>query len=186
MPKYPKCTKCRKPNPTPDACRCPACVEHGKRDVKQRREKRTKAGLCIDCAEPSGGTKRCRKCLDKANETSKEYCIQTKIEVMEHYGGPRCACCGEDHLIMLSLDHVDQNGAADRKENGKSGTGFYLRLRKLGYPPGFRVLCRNCNYAVYFSPNHVCPHRTGCFTCSNSEPLQPEHRPEVFPELIRS
>jgi hypothetical protein len=31
------------------------------------------------------------------------------------YGGFRCACCGEAEPLFLSLDHVNNDGAAHRK-----------------------------------------------------------------------
>lgn len=159
------CSKCRKPNPTPEKSRCPDCAEYGNKITKQSRQRRLKKGLCYDCPELAlPGKKRCKSCCEKSAESAREFAAALKLEALNAYGGPICGCCREDNVIMLTLDHVDQQGAEDRRQNGKSGTGFYQRLKKLGWPPGFRVLCRNCNYAVYFDPNHVCPHKTGCFS----------------------
>lgn len=67
-------------------------------------------------------------------------------QVLEAYGGtpPICACCGEWRYPFLSLDHIDGSGAAARK-TGDRGNVFWRRLRREGYPPGYRVLCHNCN-----------------------------------------
>lgn len=158
------CSKCRKPNSTPHKSRCPSCAAYGVRAVKKRRRNRSKTGVCYDCpSQAVAGRTRCRACLGKASARNKEACDRIKLEALNAYGGPACACCDETILDMLSLDHIAQDGAKDRRENGSSGTGFYYRLKKQGWPKGFRVLCRNCNYAVFLDPGHVCPHRKGCF-----------------------
>lgn len=68
---------------------------------------------------------------------------------------PACACCGERIATFLALDHVEGGGPAQRQETG--GGGFYTWLKKNGYPPGFRVLCHNCNHGREINGG-VCPH----------------------------
>jgi hypothetical protein len=59
---------------------------------------------------------------------------------------------------MLTIDHVDQNGAADRRTHGDATSAtFYTRLRREGFPPGYRVLCFNCNISAYRGGG-VCAH----------------------------
>ena len=81
--------------------------------------------------------------------------LKFKFEVLNAYGGPRCCCCGEDHVECLSIDHVNGNGAQHRRDNGY-GTNLYIWLRQQGYPPGFRVLCVNCNFVL--GRFGYCPH----------------------------
>lgn len=73
-----------------------------------------------------------------------------KAETMLAYGGA-CACCGEDNLDFLTIDHVGGDGAADRKDRGHTGGGatFYTWLKARGYPDRdrYQVLCANCNTA---------------------------------------
>lgn len=75
------------------------------------------------------------------------------------YGGC-CACCGEDTLEFLALDHVD--GVVPDQHRSASGkrapsTAVYRDLRRAGYPQeGYRVLCHNCNMAIAFYGR--CPH----------------------------
>lgn len=74
---------------------------------------------------------------------------QYKRECIDAYGGV-CACCGEDRLYFLSIDHVAGDGGAERKGNGnRGGAAFYNQLRKEGYPQNgkYQVLCFNCNLA---------------------------------------
>lgn len=82
---------------------------------------------------------------------------QIKREVFAAYGGI-CKCCGEDELVFLALDHVNNNGAAERrdKKGRNSGRALYLRLKKEGYPKTFQILCANCNWAKYVLGR--CPH----------------------------
>lgn len=76
----------------------------------------------------------------------------TKLEVMQYYckGTPHCQCpsgkCNETILEFLTIDHVDNNGAQERRERTKAerrGTGSrtYVWLKQQGYPEGYRVLC---------------------------------------------
>lgn len=85
-------------------------------------------------------------------------------EVFNAYGGYKCNCCGESEPLFLSIDHVDNDGAVERK-SGKycgSGTGFYLWLRKNKFPSGYQVLCMNCNTGKHKNGG-VCPHHSSSF-----------------------
>lgn len=72
------------------------------------------------------------------------------------YGGYKCQCCGETERSFLVLDHVNDDGAKNRRAeiNSKgnwtkvgphSGAKLYRWLRNNNYPPYFQVLCSNCN-----------------------------------------
>ena len=85
--------------------------------------------------------------------------LALKLEVYEAYGGAVCACCGESELLFLSLDHEHNDGAAERKElRTTGGACFYRHLKKRGFPPGYQVLCMNCNFGKRMNDG-VCPHR---------------------------
>ncbi len=73
------------------------------------------------------------------------------------YGGYRCACCGLTEALFLTIDHVENHGTAHRRQVG-AASSFYQWLRDEGYPPGFQVLCSNCNFGRYRNGG-VCPHR---------------------------
>ncbi len=76
--------------------------------------------------------------------------MELKIETLSHYGPqgklqcnwPGCMVCDVD---MLSLDHINNDGADDRRKNDRGGGGIvtYQRLRKAGFPDGFQTLCHN-------------------------------------------
>lgn len=78
-----------------------------------------------------------------------------KERVFSHYG-TFCQCCGESRLVFLALDHLQDNGAEERRQVGQAGQRFYLWLQRNNFPPGYQVLCHNCNYA---KSHGGCPHR---------------------------
>ena len=72
-----------------------------------------------------------------------------KDEVFGHYGGC-CLICGEDDYDVLAIDHINQDGAAHRRETGVGRNGtIYRWLKRNNYPPGFRLLCYNCNIKAF-------------------------------------
>lgn len=85
--------------------------------------------------------------------------LRIKTEVMTHYskGTPRCACCYIRHIVFLAIDHIKGGGFKHRKSiKIMGGQGFYIWLKKRGYPDGYRVLCHNCNHATHVMG--ICPH----------------------------
>lgn len=121
------------------------------------------SGICLRCKKDACKPFRyCLDCRDYQNARIVAQNRRIKIETFNAYGGCLCSCCGENNLAFLTLDHVDNNGADHRRELfGKTNVGgspFYRKLRKQGYPSGFRVLCFNCNVARGFFGE--CPHVT--------------------------
>jgi hypothetical protein len=91
---------------------------------------------------------------EKQRAGQRKYRERFKVAVFNHYGR-HCVCCGEDELTFLSIDHIAGDGARKRSEH-KSGAAFYQYLVKNGFPPGFQVLCFNCNFAK--RQHKECPH----------------------------
>ena len=81
-------------------------------------------------------------------------------EVYGAYGGYRCNCCNETERMFLSIDHVYNDGAKERKSGEYSGGGsaFYSWLCKNNFPPGYQVLCMNCQVGKHKNGG-VCPHQ---------------------------
>jgi hypothetical protein len=58
----------------------------------------------------------------------------------------KCCLCLESNVEFLVIDHVSGNGANHRREIGEGSGVLYKWLKKNKFPPGFRVLCYNCNF----------------------------------------
>lgn len=85
------------------------------------------------------------------NRLDKRRAEQAKVrrDVIEGYGGV-CACCGNAYPPHLTLDHIDGGGAAERRATCQRS--IMRRLRREGFPPGYQVLCWNCNAAKHHVP----------------------------------
>ena len=84
------------------------------------------------------------------------------------YGGYVCACCGEKNPGFLTLDHTKGGGRQHRKQLG-GGDKVWAWLRRNGFPPGYRVLCYNCNVGRAANGG-VCPHEAVGCESKNSTP----------------
>ena len=103
---------------------------------------------------------------DYNRERQREYRRRIRAECLAAYGN-RCACCGETEPKFLSIDHVNNDGAAHRRAvmQQSSSTNLYHWLRKNGYPQDgrFQILCHNCNMAK--SCYGECPHVSTVAEC---------------------
>lgn len=83
---------------------------------------------------------------DKRRKNALNYYYRLADQAILAYGGYRCIWCGIDDPIVLSLDHVENNGSVERKKHNRKGAAFYKWLRDNNYPSGYQVLCMNCNH----------------------------------------
>lgn len=170
------CTKCKetltdehfhKSNLAKKSAQCRKCINLR---TAARYTLLRESGLCFDCYEPVTKSSICTKCKERRRILSitkykdrnlkygKNKRIRLKKAAMAAYGGECCSCCGETTIEFLSIDHINNDGAAHRR-NIKNGYGnkMYEWLHHNKYPPGFQVLCMNCNFAKgHFG---VCPHK---------------------------
>lgn len=74
--------------------------------------------------------------------------LRIKKEVLTHYGKGKLVCvhCGFADVRALTIDHVTNNGAQDRKQGRKSGIWLYSWLKSHNYPLGYQTLCFNCQW----------------------------------------
>lgn len=161
-----ECMECR--NSRMNSKRCGDCGEWFVTHMPERT-------LCARCRPPL--TKPCARCgapfvgtMDQRRYCSKACRQLTVVEqriagrlkmraaILHAYGGehPACACCGESQPLLLALDHINGGGHQQRQERG--GGGFYTWLKRNNYPPGFQVLCHNCNMGRQLNGG-ICPHR---------------------------
>lgn len=107
--------------------------------------------------------RRIQRRADYALDSSKEkadgrkYRIGLRDTVIAHYGG-KCACCGEANKGFLTVDHIE--GVIPEMEACGKKLGhwaLYKYLIKNNFPPGYQLLCANCNMAIGWWG--VCPHK---------------------------
>lgn len=82
---------------------------------------------------------------------------KVRAEMVAAYGG-QCACCGEREPLFLELDHIANDGAAERIRHGNSLVEL-LALKKAGWPTSnHQLLCSNCNQGKRRNGG-TCPHK---------------------------
>jgi hypothetical protein len=96
---------------------------------------------------------------------SKKWREELVVETISHYsnGTMKCACCGEIILKFLTLDHINNDGAKQRRKLGLvGGWRFYYWLKLHSFPDnlGLQVLCANCQLGKERN-NGYCPHKGG-------------------------
>jgi len=133
---------------------CKSCLRKQDHD---RREQRAQSGLCRECGTPVfENHSLCTKHL----KIQRERDARRKLDVFQHYGGAKCACCGVSEISFLQLDHIKNDGNTWRKAGETAGQRFYLFLQKHDYPLQNRlqVLCANCHQSKHFN-NGICSHQ---------------------------
>ena len=111
----------------------------------------------VTLSKPSLNSSQCKDCM---YEHYKNWRTKQKNIVYNHYSGtpPQCACCGEDQIVFLEVDHINGDGNKHRREIGvRGGRGLYKWLIENNFPEGFRILCRNCNWGhrvLGYCPHH--------------------------------
>jgi hypothetical protein len=92
-----------------------------------------------------------------AAQKRKNY-ARLREEILDAYGRA-CACCGETESTFLALDHVGGGGEAHRRAVSGDTARIYRAARREGFPPRYRLLCHNCNWATHRLGR--CPHLIG-------------------------
>jgi hypothetical protein len=170
------CPQCKKDSAEPDSVYCKACLMYHKEKMDVRRQdddykeqqkeraaewyKAKKAErMCPQCNErlAAPGRVNCSECRKYHADGASRRNVERRNIVFGHYGTV-CKCCGQQKPTeKLQIDHVASNGAAHRREIGKSR--LYAWLIKNNFPAGFIVLCSDCNFA--WGHNRCCPDAAG-------------------------
>lgn len=144
------CTTCGKKRSIEGKVRCVHCLAKRKKTDRQRRTLFRKEGLC-HCGGPRPAVgKKCDACVTGVRNGRRSM----RSEALALYGS-KCACCGETIPQFLTFDHINRDGAADRRMGGKK-EAF---LRGLLKQPrlDIQVLCFNCNLGRELNGG-ICPH----------------------------
>lgn len=146
--------------------KCYSCRSGGKEKPSLRVKHKKVSGpfklMCDSCDKTFWSsvthTRWCDDCRVRVRSMQQQQrAKEVRTEALHAYSKtstPSCECCGEHELMFLALDHVNGGGSKQRKETG--GGGFWGWLRKNNYPPGFRILCHNCNFGRQLNRGH-CP-----------------------------
>lgn len=91
----------------------------------------------------------CKICFDaKYSPKEQQNRKQRRVRVLKVLGG-KCASCGDTVIEHLTLDHIHNNGAEERKRF-KNSNSMYLEVERRGIPKDqYQVLCWNCNTTKY-------------------------------------
>lgn len=111
-------------------------------------------------------------CIGCQDERIRRRMTVLKLDTLNAYKRTETLCCQEcgfSDVRALTLEHVDQDGAADRKQYGQEhkgqhpgGTATYRLLRRQGFPDKHRycVLCQNCNTIAWIEHKERLRHAT--------------------------
>ena len=134
--------RCNHPFDSSGQKRCPACKEFKPTNQYGTAKNGRVPSRCLLCSARAGRIRGKRERSD------------LRVETIRAYGG-RCACCQEDMFEFLAMDHINGRGG-NRRDRGDK---LLRRLKREGYPCGYRVLCHNCNLSFGFYG--YCPHNSG-------------------------
>lgn len=59
--------------------------------------------------------------------------------------GACCACCGETSRATLTIDHIDDDGAQERREIPELGDRYGHMIAQGCPPDRYQILCQNCH-----------------------------------------
>jgi hypothetical protein len=104
----------------------------------------------------------------RINAQNKKANDDLKLEVLSHYspdGILRCSFCEVTDIDILTLDHVNDDGAQDKHASGKrrGGIMLYQHVRALGFPEGYQTLCANHNLK-----KEILRRRAACYSESSN------------------
>src|SRR3989304_2826345 len=126
------------------------CIKCGEKATFPLSRIRGSQYYCTKC-ETERVVKYHQKYKDNYNSYQRRYYDECRKKILEYYGGnpPKCACCGETTYWFLTLDHINGDGHISRRkvtERNTAGIGYFRWIIRNNFPPGYQVLCCNCNY----------------------------------------
>jgi len=90
----------------------------------------------------------------KLDARSNQWRRDKRLALIQELGG-KCNCCGESDPVVLDFDHINNDGAKERRETKR--TNVVNILAKGGIDKDrYQLLCKNCNWRKeYFRRNHA-------------------------------
>lgn len=106
--------------------------------------------ICKKCKkefEKNNSAIRRRNNPDEFNKAVARAKQKLKETVFAHYcNGPIQCKCGFNDIRALSIDHINGDGAKQKKELGGAGDRTYRWIKRNNFPTGFQILCMNCQF----------------------------------------
>jgi hypothetical protein len=94
----------------------------------------------------------------KQNEDSvSRHRIRLRLRIFDILG-KECVCCGEKHPLLLTFDHINDDGGLHRKGSCPSQVLTDILLDP-NIKENYQVMCISCNQAKYLYG--TCPHKSG-------------------------
>lgn len=131
--------------------RCLGCTAENRQIFLRRKAN----GICTHCGsrQATPSKTKCGHCQQSYNTHARERDRRLRAIVLTHYGF-MCQCCGEAREQFLAVDHINNDGNSHRKALRKTSINPWLVRNN--FPPGFQLLCHNCNMAKALYGE--CPH----------------------------
>lgn len=109
---------------------CETCFVKRQFATRRRYDRKTENDICVRCSNSADKT-YCSSCMDEQIERMRERRGRNRQAVIEAYGN-KCIDCGESDIRCLTLDHINNDGAKDRRSNGRqiNSVEWYARLYK--------------------------------------------------------
>lgn len=157
------CVSCGKFRAKKNRVKCHACLKHATNETQKLKKERIQAHKCTGCNRQlhrHTSYLMCFNCRRKGWAKQKRLNSKLKDTVYNAYGGYICKCCGETEKSFLTIDHINNDGAKQRKRLKFKGAGsvIYGWLRRKKFPKGYQVLCWNCQWGK--RKCGICPHQT--------------------------
>jgi len=130
-------------------CHCKSCIRKRRKERYYKTRKETiEYTRNWQKRNPEKHRENSKRAMRKHQQKLKRICIA-------HYSNEtnNCACCGDNNMEFLTIDHINGGGSKHRKQIKGH---FYEWLIKNNYPEGYRVLCMNCNHSLGIYG--YCPH----------------------------
>lgn len=91
----------------------------------------------------------CKEYPERRLQSKEKTQQKLRVKVFTHYGHGKLACilCGFSDMRALTIDHINNNGAEERRKTTQhAGIVFYRWLQKSKFPEGYQTLCMNCQF----------------------------------------
>ena len=136
------CRICKQMPPEPGKCRCKACADKENAAIQAKRLAKKLAGICRQCNMPVVGYSWfCENHLRLQREHKYEQASKA-FEVLDG----KCFGCGETERRFLTFDHVENDGAFDRRNN-LGPRNIASGIIRGDHLDRIQCLCYNCQRA---------------------------------------